>query len=76
MLVGLIIFHILSINRNMRCIEISPAPRPRAGYEINRNMRCIEIFKYYFKSINYTLINRNMRCIEINIDFDLKFLQR
>ena len=32
-----------SINRNMRCIEISSAVILSAAFAINRNMRCIEI---------------------------------
>ena len=31
------------INRNMRCIEITPIKRDEKLAEINRNMRCIEI---------------------------------
>ncbi len=56
----------LSINRNMRCIEMW-------GYKawvalsavINRNMRCIEIFLMLVQIFVELLINRNMRCIEI-----------
>ena len=31
------------INRNMRCIEMTPLCYSCPGYGINRNMRCIEI---------------------------------
>ena len=53
------------INRNMRCIEISPGaafPRPLV---INRNMRCIEMPLVWRAGRKPAAINRNMRCIEI-----------
>ena len=37
-----------SINRNMRCIEITVLdPKPILRRMINRNMRCIEILQYF-----------------------------
>ena len=55
-----------SINRNMRCIEISENGHfDENDNWINRNMRCIEMCFFLDCFHNFRLINRNMRCIEI-----------
>ena len=56
-----------TINRNMRCIEISVRGYYAIGnISINRNMRCIEIGVVAPEMLKVLEINRNMRCIEIS----------
>ena len=56
----------VSINRNMRCIEITlPRFLSASGSMINRNMRCIEMELNTPELPQDETINRNMRCIEI-----------
>ena len=59
--------HHVSINRNMRCIEMCFSVLCVVENAlINRNMRCIEIWSAGEVRVLPLPINRNMRCIEMS----------